>query len=166
MHSLSLILCTTPLKSVIQILALHIQNVAMNTPPSFTVSSGMQSHKQLMSLMPAHNEESISATHPNTGCYPIIHSCCFFYPGGFAFLYLIRLNVADTSSLHVLHQRSRKEKSHWFKTWGWISNPSPSWVHLEMEAMWSLRQKEKRTKHTKFMLCVLQKVLSVVYFFL
>lgn len=68
MHSFSLILCTTPLKSVIQILALHVQNTAMNTPPSFIVSSGMQSHKQLMSLMPAHNEENISATDPNTGC--------------------------------------------------------------------------------------------------
>lgn len=74
MHSLSLILCTTPLKSEMQILALHVQNTAMNTPTSFTVSSGMQSHKQLMSLMPAHNEENISATDPKAGCYPIIHS--------------------------------------------------------------------------------------------
>lgn len=80
MHSLSLILCTTPLKSVIHILALHLQNIAMDTPPSFTVISGVQSLKQLMSLMPAHNEENISATDPNARYYPIIHSCFFFYP--------------------------------------------------------------------------------------
>lgn len=87
MHSLFLILCTTPLKSVIQILALHFQNIAMDTPPSLTVTSGMQYHKQLRSLMPVHNEENISATDPNAGCYPIIHSCCFFYPWSFPFLY-------------------------------------------------------------------------------
>lgn len=128
-----------------QILALHVQNTAMNTPPSFTVSSGMQSHKQLMSLMPAHNEENISATDPSTGCYPIKVAAFSTHE---AFLVFIRLDwiSVDTSSLHVLHQRSRRQKSHWFKTWGWISNPSASGTQLEMEATWSLRQKRERNK--------------------
>lgn len=42
MRSASFMLCITPLKSVMQILALHLQNTAMNTPPWITVSSGMQ----------------------------------------------------------------------------------------------------------------------------
>lgn len=87
MHSVSLMLCTTPLKSVIQILALHFQNTAINTPPSITVSSGIQwSYEQLKSLMAAHDEENIFASDPKAGCYPMIGSCCFFYPWGFPLL--------------------------------------------------------------------------------
>jgi len=39
-----------------------------------------------MSLMTAHNEENIFANDPKAGCYPMICSCCFFYPWGFPFL--------------------------------------------------------------------------------
>lgn len=42
MNSVSLMLCTTPLKSVMQIPALHFQNTAISTAPLITASSGMQ----------------------------------------------------------------------------------------------------------------------------
>lgn len=72
----------------------------------------------------------------------------------------------DIFSLHILHQRNRRQKFHWFKTWGWVSSPSASETHLEMEVIGSLRQKEKETPNTlsSRILRVLQKVLSVLYF--
>lgn len=82
-------LCTSPLKSVMQILALHFQNTATNTAPSITARSGMQpsyKKKEKMYLIAAHIEENIFASDPKAGCYPMICSCCLFYPCAFPFL--------------------------------------------------------------------------------